>query len=99
MKIFLTYRFTGEDPQELEITLGKITSTLRNGGHEVYCSIEDEAWFQEKKHTNSEILKHTLSKIDESDMLLAFVKVMKRAKECLLRLDMPLEQENHLLLL
>jgi hypothetical protein len=31
MKIFLSYRFTGEDLKELEKNLGKIIATLRGG--------------------------------------------------------------------
>lgn len=74
MKIFLSYRFTGEDPVELNTNLGAIISTLRGAGHDVYCSIEDEAWFREKRHTNKEIMEHAFQNLDLCDLLLAFIK-------------------------
>jgi len=74
MKIFLSYRFTGEDQKELASTIGAVTNSLRENSHEVYCSLEDEGWFREKKHTNSEIMEHAFQKINESDLLLAFIR-------------------------
>jgi len=74
MKIFLSFRFTGEESTELHATIGKIVESLRSVGHSVYCSLEDEAWFKEKKHTNGEIMEHAFAKLDESDILLAFIR-------------------------
>lgn len=74
MNIFLSYRFTGEDPKELDETLGKIASVLRSRGHEVYCSIEDEEWFREAKRTNGDIMRHAFSNLDSSDIFLAFIR-------------------------
>lgn len=74
MKIFLSYRFTGEDPAELTVTLGKIMTALRDRGHTVYCSIEDEAWFRGQKRTNGEIMRHAFDHLDSSDLILALVK-------------------------
>lgn len=86
MKIFLSYRFTGEDPNELKVTLGAITGALREGGHTVYCSFEDEAWFREKKHTNKEIMEHAFQKLDGAEMILAFVKSDEKSEGMLLEI-------------
>lgn len=86
MKIFLSYRFTGEDPAELSTNLGAIMKTLRECGHEVYCSIEDEAWFREKKHTNKEIMEHAFKNLDECDLLLAFIKSDEKSEGMLVEI-------------
>ena len=86
MNIFLSYRFTGEDPKELDITLGKIISILRKSGNTVYCSIEDEAWFQEKKHSNREIMERAFIKLDESDTILAFIKLDEKSEGMLVEI-------------
>lgn len=74
MKIFLSYRFTGENPVELKYNLGKIIKVLRDSGHEVYCSIEDEEWFRAEKLTNKEIMEHAFKNLDSCDLLLAYIK-------------------------
>jgi nucleoside 2-deoxyribosyltransferase len=84
--IFLSYRFTGEDINELTETLGKILSALRSVGHMVYCSIEDEKWFRENHRTNKEILKHALGRLDKSDVILAFVKSDQKSEGMLLEI-------------
>ena len=82
--IFLSYRFAGEDINELTETLSKVLLTLRSVGHTVYCSIEDEKWFRENHRTNKEILKHALERLDKSDVILAFVKSDQKSEGMLL---------------
>ncbi|MCX6790666.1 MAG: nucleoside 2-deoxyribosyltransferase [Candidatus Gribaldobacteria bacterium] len=86
MKIFLAYKFGGEDLQELTETLGKILAVLRSKGHTVYCSIEDEQSFQENKKTKLEILQHAFGKLDESDLILAFVRSSEKSEGMLLEI-------------
>lgn len=86
MKIFLSYRFTGEDPVQLPITLGALIGSLRTAGHEVYCSIEDEAWFQEKKRTNKEIMDHAFAELDSSDVLLAYINSDEKSEGMLVEI-------------
>lgn len=84
--IYLCYRFTGEDINELTETLGKILSSLRSVGHTVYCSIEDEKWFKENHKTNKEILNHALERLDKSDVILAFVRSDQKSEGMLLEI-------------
>lgn len=85
-KIFLSYRFTGENVTELTETLNKILSALRSAGHTVYCSIEDEKWFKENNRTNREILEHALKQLDKSDLILAFVCSNEKSEGMLLEI-------------
>lgn len=92
--IFLSYRFTGEDTNELTETLGKILSALRSVGHTVYCSIEDEKWFRENNRTNKEILAHALERLDKSDVILAFVKSDQKSEGMLIEVGYMLAKDK-----
>lgn len=84
MNILIAYRFTGEDPVELGETLGKIAGTLRSAGHYVYCSIEDETWFRAEKRTNGDIMRHAFEQLNNSDIVLAFVRSDEKSEGMLL---------------
>lgn len=85
-RIFLAYRFTGEEIEGLTITLGKILSTLRQAGHTVYCSIEDEQSFRRNGIKNVAILRYAFERLDESDMVLAFVSSDLRSEGMLMEI-------------
>ncbi len=74
MKILVAYRFTGQDPVELKVTLGEICKRFRSLGHEVYCSIEDEEDFKGQNKTNAEIMEHACSECDKADLVFAFIR-------------------------
>ncbi len=84
MKILIAYRFTGEDPVELGETLGKIAGVLREAGHTVYCSIEDEVRFSSEKRTNGDIMRHAFEQLSSSDIVLAFVRSDEKSEGMLL---------------
>ncbi len=74
MKIFLSYRYTGEDPAILKDTLQKICSSLEKSGHGHFCSLWKDGFFNENKFTYRQILEYALKELDNSDVYLAFVK-------------------------
>ncbi|MFZ3019916.1 MAG: nucleoside 2-deoxyribosyltransferase [Minisyncoccia bacterium] len=98
MKIFLSYRFTGEDPIELKENLERILNVLRANNHDVYCSIEDEAWFQEKKHTNKDIIEHAFNKLDEVDIVLVYIKSNEKSEGMLIEIGYALSKGKKIVL-
>lgn len=98
MKLFLSYRFTGEDPKELEAALTKVKSALEAAGHSVYCSFWDESMFREKNHSNNDILTHSFKIIDGSDGLLAFVKSSEKSEGMLIEVGYALARGKRLIL-
>jgi len=85
-KIFLSYKFTGEDTNKLAESLKKILSALRTAGYNVYCAIEDKECFKENNRTNKEIISHTLKQIDDCDMILAFLNSDQKSEGMLLEI-------------
>lgn len=86
MKIILAFRYTGEDPAELKVTMGAIASSLRSLGHEVYCSIEDDDDFKSEKKSNKDIMLHTYAMCDWADMLFAFIRSNEKSEGMLMEI-------------
>lgn len=81
VKIFISYRYTGEDPKRLNLILNKLEKTLAQNGHEVYHSIQSEKYFAENHFTNEQIYDYCIKKQEESDIFLAFVKSPEQSHE------------------
>ncbi len=84
MKIFLSYRFTGEDPIILEQTLSQIKNALEHVGHQVFCSFWEEQRFRDGNFSNKQILEYALKELDSSDVYFAFVKSAEKSEGMLL---------------
>lgn len=79
-KIFLSYRFTGENPVELEEILTNIQRSLQFAGHAVFCTFWLGEFFKAKRFTTEQIYKYGLQKVDECDLFFAFVKSADASK-------------------
>ena len=84
MKIFLSYRFSGEDPKELEKTLSAIKNALQEGGHEVFSSFWSEEIFRTHGFSNKQILEYALEKLKSADASLIFIKSDEKSEGMLL---------------
>jgi nucleoside 2-deoxyribosyltransferase len=84
MKVFLSYRFTGEDPKVLKKTLMRICNSLEKAGHTHYCSFWKGDLFKENKYSNKQILNHALKELDSSDIYLAFIKSEEKSEGMLI---------------
>lgn len=74
MKVFLSYRFTGEDLNELGKILAGIKSVLTEHDHQVFCSFDEEENFKEQGLTSEQIYDYCLRVQEDSTVFLAFVK-------------------------
>jgi nucleoside 2-deoxyribosyltransferase len=69
MNTFIAYRFTGEDPEQLEPLLTAVVNALKKKGIESYCSFFDEKDFQQKQYNAGQIMNHAFKIIDDIDFL------------------------------
>lgn len=75
MKWILSYRFTGEDPKELEPILQTIhDGLLKLGFSEVFCSLFLEEFFNEKKYTIEQRYDYCLDAQNDKDTFVAFLR-------------------------
>lgn len=83
-KIFLSYRFTGENLIELEKILRNIKTTLETGNNGVTCSFFLEDFFKERKFTADDIYEYMLREQTKCDTYLAFLKSIDKSKGMIL---------------
>ncbi len=84
MKIFVSYKFTGEDPVALKQVLGDICKALTTAGYESSCSIGQEDFFLANKYTNKQIMEHALKDLNQCDVLLAFINANEKSEGMLI---------------
>lgn len=73
MKVFIAYRFTGEDVRKLEPFLRAVQETLHAKGLETYCSFFKESEFQENHMTERQIFEHAFDNLASSELLLVLM--------------------------
>ncbi|OIO53090.1 hypothetical protein COT40_00405 [Candidatus Peregrinibacteria bacterium CG08_land_8_20_14_0_20_41_10] len=84
MKVFLSYRFIGEDPRVLKEIIHEICKSLEKAGHSHFCSFWKEDFFNENKFTHQQILEYALKELEGSDVYLAFIKSKDKSEGMLL---------------
>jgi len=80
VNIFLSYKFTGEDPKELKKVLGKLKVCFEAKSHTLFCSFLFEQFFRDKGYTVDEIYDHCLKQLASCDVFIAFVKSKEPSK-------------------
>lgn len=98
MKIFIAYRFTGEDPVVLQKTMTKICQAVSAAGHETYCSIDKEEFFQAQNYTVNQIMEQALKDLDRHDALLAFVNSDNKSEGMLIEVGYALAKGKQIIL-
>lgn len=102
MKIFISYRFTGEDPKELEETLKHICDLLIKKGHSHYCSFWDSGnngLFKKNNFTNKQILEHALKEVDKSDCVVILIKSEDKSEGMLIEIGYALAKKKKIILI
>ena len=98
MRVFLSYRFTGEDPKILNEILHSICNSLEKAKHNNFCSFWSEDLYKKNKFTNKQILKHALDELEKSDVYLAFVKSEEKSEGMLLEAGYALAKKKKIYL-
>ena len=79
-KIFISFRFTGEDPNHLDYVLGNMRDSLTSAGHQVTCSFYYDDFFKQNRMSTEQIYSYMLEKQEESDVFMALVKSIDKSK-------------------
>ncbi|MBW2970456.1 nucleoside 2-deoxyribosyltransferase [Candidatus Woesearchaeota archaeon] len=99
MKVFVSYRFTGENKKELNEILPEVCETLKSAGHDHYCSFFDSAQFEHEKWSGKKILQKAFSEIDISEVVLFFVRTSDVSQGMLVELGYSLAKNKKIVLL
>lgn len=96
MKIFISYKFTGEDKKELDKIMNIICNSLKKSGHLPYCTLWDKELQSKSK---KELFKGAMKKIDESDTLLVFSKSDDKSEGMLMEIGYSMAKGKRIILL
>lgn len=80
MEVFLSYRYTWEDPQKLEVVLMNIKNALATKGLSTFCSIWLDDFFAANHMTAEQIYTFCVQRLEKSDVFLAFIQSEAESK-------------------
>ncbi len=98
MKVFVSYRFTGEGKEHLD-SMPMICDILKSAGYCHYCSIFDSDQFESEKWSGKKIMQKAFAEIDSSDVVLFFVRTPDISQGMLVELGYSLAKKKKLVLL
>jgi nucleoside 2-deoxyribosyltransferase len=98
MKIFVSYRFSGEDQAELKKNMEGICQSLSNAGFDNSCSFFNEQMFQANKYSVQQIMEHSLKELDQCDALLAFVNSDQKSEGMLIEVGYAVAKNKPIIL-
>jgi len=97
-RIFLSFKFTGEDYDELDDFLTKASQALVKNNNAVFCSLWLEELFQQKKMSAEQIYEYCINKLAQNDVFLAFIRKEEESRGMLLELDEAIRQGKKVIL-
>ncbi len=84
MKVFLSFRYTGESREGLEQFFYPLRDKLAFLGHEVYLSLDDLITWESSELTLREKFARTFSELETSDALVVVVRTPDRSEGMLM---------------
>ena len=84
MKIYIAYRFSGQDKDELKNSLSKISKVLTDAGHETFIFFRDEQNWGETTMPPKEIILSAFRHVESNDCLLAIQNSAEKSEGLLL---------------
>jgi len=97
-KVFISYKFTGEDSEKLKKVIPQLHDIIEEKGYSHYSTIFDSRQFHDEKWSGKDIMNKAFSEIDESDLILFFVNSSEVSKGMLVELGYALAKNKKLLL-
>ena len=97
-RVFISYRFTGEDPEKLKKLIPQIHEAIKEAGHDHYSTIFDSEQFASEKWSGKKIMEKAFKEIDKSDLILFFVNSPKISQGMLVELGYSLGKRKRTVL-
>jgi hypothetical protein len=80
MQIFISYRFTGENIENLKSIIGEIKNILESKNNKIFCSLYEEDFFRENNFSVDAIYQYCNDKLVECDLVYFFIKSNESSK-------------------
>jgi len=98
MKIFISYRFTGEDINELRTILARISDALELRSNEVFCSLFLEDFFRNNGFSADDIYAYCLEQLEAHEIVVFFIKSPNASKGMELELEHAISSRKKIVL-
>lgn len=98
MKVFISYRYTGEDLTVLEGIMDTISKSLEKAGHSSFSTFNKNKFFEVNKFTAKQVLGYAFNELDRSDVVLVFVKSQEKSEGMLLEVGYALAKGKKIIL-
>ena len=98
MKIFISYKFTGENLSELGEFMNKVCQSLKKNKHEPLTTFWDKDIFEKNKSSLNEIMQTALNYLDKSDLHLIIIKSNEKSEGTLIEYGYSLDKNKRRIL-
>lgn len=97
MKLFVSFAYTGEDPDVVEARMARVVDVIQAAGYEAYCILFDPKAANYTQY--GDFLIHALAAMVGCDGVIAIVASERRSEGQLMELGAALAREKPILLL
>lgn len=97
-KIFVSYRFSGEDMAVLKSIMDRITSIINAKGCDFFCSFYKEDYFKEHKLNKEQRYEYYKKNVLDSDVILFFIKTADKSGGMEFELDLAKKHDKKIVI-
>ena len=73
VKIFISYKYTGEDLTKVWAAINKLTTTIHRTGNIYFCNLYSDDMYIKEHYTTKQIMDHCVENLKTCDIYLAYV--------------------------
>lgn len=100
MKLFCSYAFTGEDPNEVNERMRLVVDTLEAQGHQAYCARFDETALEHSANNHIQgVFEEAFKNLADSEALVVILSSAKKSLGQIMELGAALSQKKPIYLL
>ena len=99
MKIYVSFKYSGEDLSIVRKNIKTICDILEDNGYETSCTLWLDEYFEKNNFTQKDIMEYALKEIDSSDINLAFINSKQKSEGMLLELGYSIAKEKKIYLI
>jgi nucleoside 2-deoxyribosyltransferase len=97
MRVFISVRFTGEEPSAVDSMVKQISDALSRAGHKPVDMIQSEPLFEREHYTNRQIMLHALKELDNCDALLCVLRSDEKSEGMLMEVGYALAKGKRII--
>lgn len=99
MKLFLSYRYTGQSSEILQEIIPELCSKLSSFGYTLFCSLDHNQVFVSQNFNYKQILQYCLEELDKSEGVVVFINSAEKSEGMLLEVGYAIAKKKKIILL